>query len=367
MPLLPFPVHHKMARNLVPYLKKLVRNADDLTAQDIAEALDIILTSDEVPDVQISGFLVGARAVSRDHQEDFILAAVRRLKKSANMIPTAEITSQDGFVDIVGTGGDGQNTFNVSTTAAIVASGMGIPVCKHGGPASTSMSGASDLLGALGAKLENVNAATAAGILSTNKFVYLSGPIFHPVLSRTKIIRKNMGVPSIFNLVGPLLNPAPIRSRIIGVYSQNLGEIFAECIRELNKETPFPNGNAMVVWGTEGLDEISPAQKTQYWKLSDGQITTGFIEPADFGLPTHSLSEVASGTPQQNAEMVRDLVDNKLPDNHPILDYVLLNSAALAVVDGVASDWKHGVELARESIRSGAAKKALDAFIAASQ
>lgn len=356
-----------MARNLVPYLKTLVRNADELTPQDISEALDIILTSDEVPDVQISGFLIGARAVSRDHQEDFILAAAKRLKMVANMIPTAEINTTSGFVDIVGTGGDGQNTFNVSTTSAIVVSGMGIPVCKHGGPASTSKSGASDLLGALGAKLENVNSKTAGGLLSTNKFVYLSGPVFHPVLARTKIIRRNMGVPSIFNLVGPLLNPAPIRSRIIGVYAQNLGQIFIECVRELNKDTPFSSGNAMVVWGTEGLDEISPAQKTQIWRLVDGQISTGYIEPADFGLPTHSLAEVASGTPEENAAIVRQLINNELPENHPILDYVLINSAALAVVDGLARDWKHGVDLARESIKSGAAKQALEAFVAASQ
>lgn len=347
-------------RNLVPYLKKLDTDPKSLSADDIYEALDIILNSSAVPDVQISGFLIGSRIVSRDHEVDFIHTAVSRLQKDACKIDRSKLGGKM-FVDIVGTGGDGKNTFNVSTTAAIVAAGMGMDVCKHGGPASTSKSGASDVLSALGIDLSKVNESTAPHLLNNSKFCYLSGPVFHPVLGRTKTIRKNMGIPCVFNLVGPLLNPAPLRARIIGVYSPKLGRVFAETVKELTTEAGLPQ-EALIVCGDEGLDEISCAGKTHWWRLHNGDITEGTFSPEDFGLKTYPLSEVASGTPEENADTINKLLNNELAKDDPILTYVLLQAAAIGVVAGVADDWKDGVAKARESIESGKAKAALEHF-----
>lgn len=351
-----------MQDTLVPYLQKLIKTDDDLTAQDISDALNLILHSSSVPDVQISGFLVGARVSARDHDVDFICTAVTTLASKAEKIDYSKLNSNAGYVDIVGTGGDGKNTFNVSTTAAIVVAGMGVAVAKHGGPASTSKSGASDLLVALGADISKVTPHSAHKILNNCQFSYMSGPVFHPILSRTKKIRREMGTPCIFNIVGPLLNPAPIRAQVIGVYSEILGPVFAKVIMELRKTSRYPQGSAMIVWGEEGLDEVSPAGRTKYWWLNQDTITEGYLEPGMFGLPAHELSEVASGTPAENAAIVVKLFENELPENHPILDYVLLNAAVLAVVAGKASDWKDGVNLARQSITSGAAKTALATF-----
>lgn len=344
--------------DLVPYLKKLIADPSTLTSEDVDQALVKILDGN-VPDAQVAAFLAGARVAHRDLQEDFLAAAVRRFKFEAR-----KVKSDSTFVDIVGTGGDGQNTFNVSSTSAIVASGIpGIRVAKHGGPSSTSKSGASDLFSALGADITKVNAETAPEILSKSDLCYLSAPMFHPIMSSVRRMRKELGIPSILNLVGPLLNPAPLEASVVGVYLKELGPVFAETIRELRKDSAVPTAEAFVVWGAEGLDEISVAGITHIWHLTkSGEINHIEVTPDDFGLQRHPISEVRSGTPEQNAETTKLLLENKLPDGHPILDYVLINTSALAVVDGKAANWKEGVKLARESISSGRAQKSWNTF-----
>jgi anthranilate phosphoribosyltransferase len=223
------------------------------------------------------------------------------------------------------------------------------------------------MLGKLGINLFNVTNETAPSIMQQSKFCYLFAPVFHPMMRSLAPLRKELGIPTIFNILGPLLNPAPLRARIIGVYAQQLGLVFAKAVLQLNIMSNMPNSRALIVWGEEGLDEISPAGKTRVWELRNQQITEYTISSNDFGLPTHALKDVASGTPEENAQIVLKLVNNELPPNHPILDYVLLNTAALAVIDGVAKDWKHGVELARESIISGRAKQALETFVKLTQ
>jgi len=176
-----------------------------------------------------------------------------------------------------------------------------------------------------------------------------------------KPIRKNLGIPTVFNLVGPLLNPLNVKARVLGVYTPSLGRVYAEAVKSL-----FPGSRALVVCGYEGLDEISPAGKTHVWELEvSGDIKEYSLSPEEFGLASHSLSTVASGSPDENASTVRDLVDGQLPEGHPILDYVLQNTAALLYVSGSASSFRNGVEIARESITSGGAKRALDKFVAA--
>ncbi|VVT55204.1 uncharacterized protein SAPINGB_P004479 [Magnusiomyces paraingens] len=360
--------------NLAPYLTKLIVHPPQLTPADLATVLGHIL-SNSVSTTQVAAFLALLRGSGLDHSPDFIAAAVARMMQAARKLDTLEQDLKDhGFVDIVGTGGDGQNTFNVSTTASIVAAGAGLRVCKHGGKASTSASGAGDLLASLGINLANVTNETAPGILAQSQYCFLFAPVFHPAMATIAPVRKELGVPSIFNILGPLINPAPLCARIVGVYAESLGEVFARAIRATNQQAGRPESRAMVVWGTEGLDEISPAGTTKVWTVNsdptvseEDAIVTSYLHPNDFGLPVHTLDTVRSGTPQENAAVVDLLVDNKLEENHPVLDYVLMNVAALAYVEGTAQDLKHGVELARESIKSGRAREALDKFASLSQ
>lgn len=355
--------------NLNVYLKKLLKKPPSLTAEDLTEALNHMING-EISDVQVSAFLATLRVTELDHSSSFVSAAAARIFEESHKMNYAEL-DPNGYVDIVGTGGDGQDTFNVSTTAGIIAAGIpGIKVCKHGGKASTAASGAGDILKCLGVDLFNVTDQSAPEILRQSQFTFLFAPVFHPMMASLAPLRRAMGMPTIFNIMGPLLNPAPIKGRIIGVYDEGLGQVFAEAVRDLNHCRLGPAGQgpravpAMIVWGEEGLDEISPAGKTRVWHLrADESIEEYSLHPSDFGLPTHELSTVKSGTPAENAEVVWKIVRNELPENHPVLDYVLLNTAALAVIDGAAKDWKHGVELARESIQSGEAKKALETFI----
>lgn len=356
--------------NLNGYLKKLLTKPPTLSAEDLNEALSHMING-EICDVQISAFLTALRVTELDHSSSFVSAAAARIFEESHRMDYSSL-NPDGYVDIVGTGGDGQNTFNVSTTAGIIAAGIpGVKVCKHGGKASTATSGAGDLLKSLGVDLFNVTHSNAPEILQKSQFTFLFAPVFHPMMASLAPLRREMGMPTIFNIMGPLLNPAPIKGRIIGVYDESLGQVFAEAVRDLNHCRLGPAGigpravPALIVWGEEGLDEISPAGNTRVWHLhSDETIEEYTLHPTeDFGLPTHELSEVKSGSPSENAEMVWKIVRNELPENHPVLDYVLLNTAALAYIDGTARDWKHGIELARESIRSGSAEESLKSFI----
>ncbi|KAK9459514.1 glycosyl transferase family, a/b domain-containing protein [Lipomyces oligophaga] len=348
-----------MSTSLTPLLRILTDISAEFGPLDLQRSLEIIFTDDVSP-VQVAGFLTALRVRKFDRDPEFIAAAVTTMKKFSVHL---EIES-DGYVDIVGTGGDGKDTFNVSTTAGMLCAGMGIKICKHGNRAATSSSGAADVLTSLGASVQAVTKDTVSGILQQSPFVFLFAPVFHPVMSKIAPVRKALGVPTIFNVLGPLLNPAPISSRIIGVNVPELGPIFAESIILLDKKSG-ENSSSMIVCGAEGLDEISIAGPTNIWRVRPGSETVekGVIEPADFGLNPHPLEEVASGTPKENSEMVMKLVNNELPQNHPVLDYVLINAAALSVISGKASDWKQGVELARESLSSGAARTALELFV----
>ncbi|ODQ65090.1 putative anthranilate phosphoribosyl transferase [Nadsonia fulvescens var. elongata DSM 6958] len=353
-----------MSTVLTPYLKKLVSNSEEFVASDLTAAFSHIIDG-SASELQIGAFLTALRMKGLDHSSHIIAAAASVLRGAATTIDSDKV-SKAGYVDIVGTGGDGQNTFNVSTTSAIVAAGMGLHICKHGGKASTSSSGAGDLLTSLGIDMANVNAENVPHIITQSNFCFLFAPVFHPVMAKLAPLRKGLGIPTIFNILGPLINPAPLKARIIGVYAKELGLVFAEAVRELDMAQGRSDAQALVVWGNEGLDEISPTGNTTVWRLKGGNIDTFTLHPSDFGLPTHPLSECGSGTPNENAVIVKKLVNNELEDGHPILDYVLMNAAALAVVEGTAGNWKEGVELARKSISGGAAKKALEDFTKAS-
>ncbi|EEQ38864.1 hypothetical protein CLUG_02990 [Clavispora lusitaniae ATCC 42720] len=358
---------HTMTSNvLTPYIKSLFLEPPNLTPSDLATVLRSIFKG--IPsEVQTAAFLTALRMRGLDHEPEYIAAAVGTVLEFSEMIPPAEVDSR-GFVDIVGTGGDGQNTFNVSTSAAIVAGGMGIKVCKHGGKASTSVSGSGDLLRSLGVDLSVVTRATAPGITEKSDFCFLFAPAFHPGMAAVASTRAQLGVPTIFNILGPLMNPMPLRARVLGVYSEKLGESYALAALQLAQQSPV-HERTMVVFGEVGLDEISPTGSTKCWTVDKNGIERSSISPRDFGLPEHSLGQVRSGTPEENAEILFHILRQDAPEfmirsagNHPLVDYITMNAAAVAVVAGVASDWKDGVAKAREAIISGQALAALEDF-----
>ncbi|RLV91932.1 Pre-mRNA-splicing helicase BRR2 [Spathaspora sp. JA1] len=352
---------------LTPYIKSLLLDPPTLTPNDLASVLRIIFQG--IPsEIQTSAFLSVLRLRGLDQEANYIAAAVSTVLEFAKRISEDQV-SPHGYIDIVGTGGDGQNTFNVSTSSAIVAAGMGLPVCKHGGKASTSTSGSGDLLKCLGVDLTSINQDTTPEIVKQSNFCFLFAPSFHPGMGVVAHVRSQLGIPTIFNILGPLINPIPIQARVLGVYSEKLGESYAEAASILAKQSKI-HKRTMVVFGEVVLDEISPIGFTKYWMVEqDGQITSGRISPKDFNLPEHDLSLVKSGTPEENAQVLLHILRQDKPeyivkeqDNHPLVDYILMNSAALAVVAGLAKDWIHGVELAKKSIVSGDAINALEQF-----
>ncbi|KAK6200926.1 glycosyl transferase family, a/b domain-containing protein [Scheffersomyces amazonensis] len=355
---------------LTPYLKSLLLDPPNLTPSDLATVLRCVFRG-LASDVQVASFLTALRLRGLDEDPDFIAAAVTTVLEFSDVI-TPESVDSHGYIDIVGTGGDGQDTFNVSTSSAIVAAGIGLPVCKHGGKASTSTSGSGDLLKCLGVDLMYVNSKTTPEIVKKSNFCFLFAPAFHAGMGKIASVRSQLGIPSIFNILGPLINPIPIRSRILGVNSEKLGESYAQAAATLAKQSNV-HKRTMVVFGTCVLDEISPIGTTKYWMVEeDGSIHRGELSPSYFGLPQHSLSEVKSGTPLENAEILLHILQQDTPEfkirdsnNHPIVDYILMNTAALAVVAGAADTWIQGVELAKSSIVSGSAYLALESFKAA--
>ncbi|KAK9474179.1 glycosyl transferase family, a/b domain-containing protein [Dipodascopsis tothii] len=351
-----------MATPLTPYLRALTASPPTLSAADVRQCLLSIFTGD-VPDVQTAAFLTLIRAHGFDRDPEIVAAAAETMRGLSRRVEVA-----DGpYVDVVGTGGDGQNTFNVSTSAGLVAAGMGLRVCKHGNKASTSTSGAADLLSSLGASIGAVNPATLPAVLESSAFCFIFAPVFHPIMGKIAPLRRALGVPSIFNILGPLLNPVQTAYRIIGINVPELGPVFARALLMLDRA----NGRAsstMIVWGEEGLDEISPAGRTRFWRIQPGSddVVEGFLDPvADFGLPRHELSTVASGTPGENALKLNSLLRGALPDGDPIKDYVVMNAAALSVIAGQSATWVEGVSRARDAISSGAALRATEDYVRA--
>ncbi|OBZ71339.1 Anthranilate phosphoribosyltransferase [Grifola frondosa] len=338
-------------------LGKLVKTPEYFSPNDLRVALEHIFTPDAVLPVQLGSFLTALHIERVERRPDFLAAAAKVLRERA-LTAAVEDPDRDFVVDIVGTGGDGHNTFNVSTTAAIVAAGAGARVIKHGSRASTSSSGSADLLQSLGCAFAAPTPGTPEPIARI-PFTFILAPHYHPALAMIAPYRKALPHRTMFNVLGPLINPAHPRGMVLGVAERELGATFAHTLEEGGVE------RALVVCGAEGLDEISCAGETYAWELQNGTVTERRLSPATFGLDVHPLIAVAGGTPDQNAETFRLLLTSgdAIPERlTPVLHFVLMNASALLVVAGVAKDYKEGVRLARESVTSGSAWKALEQF-----
>lgn len=331
----------------VKQLLQTIAAGQKLTADAMAEAVDV-MTSEATP-AQMAAFLMGLRV--RGETADEIAGAARALR--ARMTP---VTVPEDAIDIVGTGGDGHGTFNVSTGAALVAAGAGLKVAKHGNRSVSSLSGASDVLSALGVKLDSgpdliARAVEEAGV------GFLWAPMHHPAMKAWAPARGELGVRTLFNLLGPICNPASVRYHVLGVFSPEWQQPLAEALRALGSK------RAWIVHGHDGLDELSTTGPSTVVALEDGKIRTFEVTPEEAGLTRVSLADLKGGDGAHNAEALRRLLAGEAG---PYRDIVLLNAGAALVVAGRAASLAEGVRLAEEAIRSGRAAAALDKLVAIS-
>jgi anthranilate phosphoribosyltransferase len=261
------------------------------------------------------------------------------------------------LVDIVGTGGDGSHTFNISTCSMFVAAAAGAKTAKHGGRSVSSKSGSADVLESLGANI-NLSPALIAKCVQDVGIGFMFAPNHHPAMKNVAPIRKELGVRTIFNILGPLTNPAGAPNILMGVFHSDLVGIQIRALQRLGAE------HALVVYGRDGMDEVSLGAATLVGELKDGQITEYEIHPEDFGMPMVSNRALRVETPEESQAVVRGVLNNELGAAR---DIVILNSGAALYAANVATSIKEGIVLARQAIESGAAKQKLEQFIAFTQ
>ncbi|MCH7667462.1 MAG: anthranilate phosphoribosyltransferase [Acidobacteria bacterium] len=260
--------------------------------------------------------------------------------------------SFDDAVDTCGTGGDGKGTFNISTAAALVASAAGIPIAKHGNRAVSSKSGSADVLEALGVGVA-VAPETAARMLDEIGICFLFAPNYHPAMKEVMPVRKALGVRTIFNVLGPLSNPAGAKRQVLGVYARELVDVMAQVLSDLGSV------HALVVHGADGLDEITITGPTHVAELRDGRVESRTLEPEELGVKRASVADLAGGGPVENAAILRSVLAG---EQGPPAEITLANAGAAIYVGGKAATLAAGVELARETLASGAALAKLEAL-----
>jgi anthranilate phosphoribosyltransferase len=319
-----------------------------LSPELATSALETIMSGEATP-AQIGAFLAGWRI--RGETPEVVAAALGVMERHAEPVPA------EGVIDVCGTGGDGADTFNVSTAAGIVAAAAGARVAKHGNRAASSKCGSADLLETLGANLQ-LGGEQAARVIEDCGFCFLFAQRFHPAMRHVGGPRREIGIRTAFNLLGPLSNPAKPKRQLVGVGAAQLGPLVAQALALRGME------RAIVVHSNDGLDEISPATTTRAWIVGDGAVAERELRPADFDLPEHALERVSGGTPEHNAGLLQAVVDGA---EGPVTDFVLMNASAAVFAAGLANGFPEGTQVAREAIASGRAREVLDRYIALTQ
>ncbi|TJZ93923.1 anthranilate phosphoribosyltransferase [Paracoccus gahaiensis] len=315
-----------------------------LTGPEAEAAFSALFDGAATP-AQIGGLLMALRVRGETVAE--IAAAARAMR--ARM---TRVTAPQGAMDIVGTGGDGKGTLNISTATAFVVAGAGVPVAKHGNRNLSSKSGAADALTQMGINVMG-GPAVAQAALDGAGICFMMAPMHHPAMRHVGPPRAELGTRTVFNLLGPLTNPASVRRQLTGAFSAQWIRPMAEVLRDLGSDA------AWLVHGGDGTDELSIAAPSQVAQLKDGRITEFTITPEDAGLPRHPFEEIIGGEPAQNAAAFRALLDGA-PGAYR--DAVLLNAAAALLIAGHVPDLRAGAVLAATSIDSGAAKARLEAL-----
>ncbi|HEV8400451.1 MAG TPA: anthranilate phosphoribosyltransferase [Gemmatimonadales bacterium] len=314
---------------------------EDLTAQ----VFGVVMAGEASP-AQIAALLMGLRA--KGETADEVAGAARALR--AAMLPVG--ATGPNLVDTCGTGGGTIPTFNISTVAAFVAAGAGATVPKHGNRSFTSKCGSADVLEALGVRIV-LDAPTATRVLKEARVAFLFAPNFHPAMKHVAPVRRELGVPSVMNLVGPLANPAGVRRQVIGVADPDRAPIVADALVRLGAE------HALVVHGRVGMDEISPLGVTDVWEVRDGAVRSWEIDPERYRLGIADAGLLKGGDPAENAGRLERILGNGDGDAAG-LAAVLLNAGAAIYVSGIALSYAEGLGRAREVVASGAARAALD-------
>ncbi len=318
-----------------------------LTEFEANEVMGQIMTGRATP-AQIGGFLIALRQKGETVAE--VTGFARAMRRNALAIQSHHPL----VVDTCGTGGDGRGTFNISTAAALVVAGAGLPVAKHGNRSVSSMCGSADVLGELGVRLDLPHEKVAA-CLDEVGIGFLFAPSFHPAMKHAIGPRREMGVRTVFNILGPLTNPAGAQVQVLGVYDGALTEMMAQVLNALGSRGAF------VVHGADGLDELSTTGPNRVTRLEDGRVRTYSLDPRDLGLPRATLYDLKGGDARENAALIRDVLDG---ETGPRRDVVLLNAAACLVAGKAANDLPQGLALAAASIDSGAARAKLASLVA---
>jgi anthranilate phosphoribosyltransferase len=310
-----------------------------------AEAAFSALFEGAATPAQMGGFLMALRTRGETVDEYAAAASVMRAK-------CTPVRAPEGAMDIVGTGGDGKGTLNISTATAFVVAGAGVTVAKHGNRNLSSKSGAADALTEMGLNVM-IGAEVVERCLNEAGIGFMMAPMHHPATRHVMPVRAELGTRTIFNILGPLTNPAGVKRQLTGAFSASLIRPMAETLRLLGSE------KAWLVHGGDGTDEISIAEPTEVAALENGEIREFQVHPEDAGLPAHPFEAIMGGTPAENAVAFRALLNG---ETGAFRDAVLLNSAAALLVADHASSLKQGVEIARASIDSGAARAKIEAL-----
>lgn len=310
-------------------------------------AMQAIMAGEATPS-QMGAYLAALRV--RGESAEVIAASAAVMRDHAETIPVADV------IDVVGTGGDGFDTFNVSTAAAIVVAAAGGRVAKHGNRAMSSKTGSADVLEALGARTD-LGGEAVAGIIDDCGFCFVFAQRFHPAMRHVGPTRREMGVRTLFNLLGPLTNPARPRASLVGVSSAGHAALVAQAFA-------LRGDRAIVVRSSDGLDEISPAAPTHAWIVVDGSVTERQIQPSDFGVAAHPLTAVAGADAEANARVMNALFAG---EKGPVRDFVVINAAAALVVAGLADNFKDGAALAAATIDTGKPAEVLARYVQLTQ
>ncbi|HVT57277.1 MAG TPA: anthranilate phosphoribosyltransferase [Thermoanaerobaculia bacterium] len=317
--------------------------AGESLKREEAEELFGRMMDGEVSDALKAALLVALRMKGEAVAE--IAGAAAAMRRRARRI----LHRRTGVVDTCGTGGDGRGTFNISTAAALVAAAAGVPVAKHGNRSVSSRSGSADVLAALGVRLEESPAA-AARALEEVGICFLFAPHFHPGMREVMPVRRELALRTVFNVLGPLTNPAGARRQLLGVYAADLVEPIGQVLRELGTE------HALVVHGQDGLDEITTTGPTRVCEVRAGEVSSYTLTPDALGVRRATLEQLAGGGPDENAELMRQLLESGAG---PLADITVVNAGAAIYVGGLAADLPEGIERARQALASGAAAEKL--------
>lgn len=322
-------------------INMLVSNIN-LSEVEMAECMNEIMEG-KTTDAQIGAFLAALRIKGETVEE--ITGAARIMREKATTIK-----APDGVLDTCGTGGDMSHTFNISTTTALVVAGAGIPVAKHGNRSVSSQSGSADVLEALGVKIDLPPEKVEKCLFETG-FGFLFAPLFHPAMKYAIGPRREMGIRTIFNILGPITNPAGAKRQILGVFANGLTDILAMVLGNLGAV------DAMVVHGEDGLDEVSISGRTRVSRFKDGKTENFYIGPEDFGIMRSKIENILGGSKEDNATITLSILSG---EEGPRRDIVLLNSAVAIVVAGKTGDFKTAFDIAADAVDSGRALKKLE-------